>query len=57
VSGNKSDRPRTGNGRTGGVKPTTVGTLQQRTGGWNDRPTPTQPPGWGIARVVNLFKR
>lgn len=48
-------KPRTGDGRTAkGKKPTETGILQMRKDGYTGS-LPSQPKGWGIAKVVSLF--
>lgn len=58
MSGSKRDKPRTGTGdKARGKKPSEVGLLRQQTPEWGGRATPTQPPGWGIAKVISILRR
>jgi hypothetical protein len=53
----KKGKPRTGDGYTAkGRKPSETGLLRMQTPEWGGRATSSQPKGWGIARVVSIFK-
>lgn len=60
MSQNRSDKPRTGTGdKARGKKPSETGLLQMRQAKSPYRSTasPDQPKGWGIAKVVNIFRK
>ena len=60
MSQGKRDKPRTGDGnKARGKKPTETGIMQMRhaRGPIHSVPARDQPKGWGIAKVIDLFRK